>query len=149
MSESDSRKNKMKNLEIDFGNGKTLESNFVLFEKIIKDRGSVYSVSAGRVENREDIKKFLKKIHNYNKKYQKATHHSYAVVIAKDGVVYSTKSDDGETGAGNVILRIIQKKNYTNIIVCITRWFGGVKLEADRFKHIQDATIFILDNLEK
>lgn len=139
----------MKTQQIDFGNGKTLKSDFILYEKIIKDRGSVYSVSMGRVENREDIKDFIKKIRNYNKKYQKASHHSYAVVIAKDGIVYETKSDDGEVGAGNVILRIIQKKNYSNIVVCVTRWFGGIKLEGDRFKHIQNATIYALDNLEK
>lgn len=111
----------IKNLEIDFGNGKTIDSDFILHEKIIKDRGSVYSVSVGKVENRDNIQKFVKKIRNYNKKYQKASHHSYAARIAKDGVVYETKSDDGETGAGNVVLRIIQKKNYTNTIVCVTR----------------------------
>jgi len=25
-------------------------------------------------------------------------------------------------------------------VVCVTRWFGGVKLMGDRFKHVQDAT---------
>jgi putative IMPACT (imprinted ancient) family translation regulator len=138
-----------KTLEIDFGDMKEIDTEFFLFEKIIKDRGSVYSVSTGRVENIEEIKQFVKKIRNYNKKFQKATHHSYAVRISKDGVFYETKSDDGETGAGKVILRILQKKQFTNIIVCVTRWFGGIKLEGDRFKHIQNSTIFILKNFEK
>jgi putative IMPACT (imprinted ancient) family translation regulator len=110
-----------KTLEIDFGDMKEIDTEFFLFEKIIKDRGSVYSVSTGRVENIEEIKQFVKKIRNYNKKFQKATHHSYAVRISKDGVFYETKSDDGETGAGKVILRILQKKQFTNIIVCVTR----------------------------
>jgi putative IMPACT (imprinted ancient) family translation regulator len=39
-----------------------------------------------------------------------------------------------------VILRIMQKENLTNAIICVTRWFGGIKLMGDRFKHIQDAT---------
>ena len=138
----------MKLREIDFGNSKQISKDFLLYEKIIKDRGSVYSVSAGRVENREEIKNFLKKLKS-NKKYAKATHNSFAVRISKDNIFYETKSDDGETGAGNVILRILKKRNYTNIIVVVTRWFGGIKLEADRFKHIQDATIFILDEIEK
>lgn len=138
----------MKLREIDFGNSKQISKDFLLYEKIIKDRGSVYSVSAGRVKNREEIKNFLKKLKS-NKKYAKATHNSFAVRISKDNIFYETKSDDGETGAGNVILRILKKRNYTNIIVVVTRWFGGIKLEADRFKHIQDATIFILDEIEK
>ena len=135
----------MKTQEIDFGNNREVEDDFVLFEKIIKDRGSVYSVSAANVKNREDIKVFIKKIRNYNKKYQKATHHSWAAVVSRDGVVYETASDDGEIGAGKVILRIIKKKKFTNTVVCVTRWFGGTKLEGDRFKHIQNATIFVLE----
>ena len=105
----------------------------------------MYSVSIGYVENRNQIKEFLtqtKKLKNHNK----ATHHSWAVRISNSGVVYESKSDDGETGAGNVILRMIQKKNMTNTIVCVTRWFGGIKLEADRFKHVQDATLYVLDH---
>ena len=135
-----------KNLEIDFGDCKIPKKDFVVFDKIIKDRGSVYSVSIGAVESRDDVKNILKKVKNYNKKFQKATHHSYAVRISRDRTFYETKSDDGETGAGNVILNIIKKKRFTNTIVCVTRWFGGIKLESDRFKHIQDATIFALED---
>jgi putative IMPACT (imprinted ancient) family translation regulator len=138
----------IRKLKMDFGSGKEIKSDFLLFEKIIKDRGSVYSVSAGRVKNREDIKNFLKKLKS-NKKYAKATHNSFAVRISNDGAIYETKSDDGETGAGNVILRILKKRDFVNIIVVITRWFGGIKLEGDRFKHIQDGTIYILDEIEK
>ena len=138
----------MKKNQMDFGQNKEIKSNFLLFEKIIKDRGSIYSVSAGRVKKREDIKKFLKKLKSH-KKYAKATHNSFAVRIAHQGVIYETKSDDGEVGAGNVILRILQKRDFANIIVVITRWFGGIKLESDRFKHIQNGTIFILDEIEK
>ncbi len=128
---------------MDFGNNTEPKENFVLFEKIIYDRGSKYSVSYGRVENREDIKQFLKKLKS-NKKYQKATHNSWAAVISKDNILYETKSDDGETGAGNVILSNIKKNNMVNIVVCVTRWFGGVKLQSDRFKHLQDATLFAI-----
>jgi putative IMPACT (imprinted ancient) family translation regulator len=138
----------IKKLEIDFGDNFEIEEEFLLFEKIIKDRGSVYSVSCGQVENREDIKKFLKKLKS-NKKYLKATHNSFAVRISKNNVSYETKSDDGETGAGSVILRILKKRKYTNIIVVVTRWFGGIKLQGDRFKHIQDSTIFCLEKAKK
>jgi putative IMPACT (imprinted ancient) family translation regulator len=138
-----------KNLEIDFGNMREIKTNFFLLDKIIKDRGSVYSACAGRVENREEIKNFVKKVRNHNKRFQKASHHSYAVRVSKDGVFYETKSDDGETGAGNIILRILQKQKYTNMVVCVTRWFGGTKLESDRFKHIQDSTILVLEEVKK
>ena len=138
----------IKKIEMDFNSGKRIKSDFLLFEKIIKDRGSIYSVSAGKVKNRDDIKKFLKKLKS-NKKYAKATHNSFAVRISHEGAIFETKSDDGETGAGNVILRILKKRDFVDIIVVITRWFGGIKLEGDRFKHIQDGAIYILDEIEK
>jgi len=131
-------------LKMDFGDGNILQQEFQNFEKIIADRRSVYSVSIGRVQNREEIKNFLKKTKEL-KNHHRATHHSWAVRISHDSVIYESKSDDGETGAGNVILRMLQKKNMINTVVCVTRWYGGIKLEADRFKHIQDATIYAIE----
>ena len=115
------------------------EQKFVLLERIIEDRGSKYSVSYGQVKNRVDIKDFLGALKR-NKKYAKATHNSWAARITKEGTIYETKNDDGETGAGMVILRIMQKEQVQDCVICVTRWFGGTKLMSDRFKHVQDAT---------
>ncbi len=130
----------------DFGDSKQPTVPFVLFEHIIEDRGSKYSASFGRVSGRDDIKAFLKQL-KLKKQYQKADHNSWAARITHEGAVYETKSDDGETGAGMVILRVMQGYDVTNCIVCVTRWFGGVKLMGDRFKHLQDATKHALDHL--
>ena len=132
---------------LDFGDSKEPKERFILFEKIIEDRGSVYSVSVGRVESKEDIRVFLATLKN-NKKYVKATHTSWAVRITKDHVVYESKRDDGEVGAGMVILRVLQKQNVTNCIVCVTRWFGGVKLMGDRFTHIQNASVYVVTRMK-
>ncbi len=137
-------RNTEKILKMDFGDGFEPKQDFQNFEKIITDRRSVYSVSVGRVKNRKEIKDFLKKTKKL-KNHHKATHHSWAVRISHDGVVYESKNNDGETGAGNVILRILQKKNMINTIVCVTRWYGGIKLEADRFRHVQDATLYAIE----
>lgn len=130
--------------QFDFNDGKEPSEHFVLHEKIIEDRGSRYSVSIGRVEGREDIKSFLTTLKK-RKKYAKATHNSWAARVRHEGAVYETKNDDGETGAGMVILRVMQNHNVTNCIVCVTRWFGGVKLMNDRFKHLQGASSFAIE----
>mgnify|MGYP003404368009 CR=1 FL=1 len=130
----------------DFNDSKVPKSEFVLFEKIIEDRGSMYSVSYGRVLGRADIKLFLKQLKS-NKKYARATHNSWAARISHDGAIYETKSDDKETGAGMVILRVMQKENIGDCVICVTRWFGGVKLMGDRFKHLQDATKYAIDRM--
>lgn len=134
--------------QIDFGNTITCKEPFLQFEMIIIDRGSKYSVSGGFVQSQDDIKTFLKNLKK-NKKYAKATHNTYAARVSKNGQIWETKSDDGETGAGAVILRILQKQNVTNTIVVVTRWYGGIKLMNDRYKHVQNATLFFINTLQK
>jgi putative IMPACT (imprinted ancient) family translation regulator len=129
-----------------FEDARTPTSEFALYEQIIEDRGSRYSVSVGWVQGRADIKLFLKRL-KQNKKYAKADHNSWATRISNEGIIYETKSDDGETGAGMVILRIMQKEQVSDCVICVTRWFGGVKLMGDRFKHIQDATKHAIDKI--
>lgn len=133
-------------LQLSFGNERRATTPFLLHEYIIEDRGSRYSVSIGEVHNREDIKTFLTKLKK-NKRYANADHNSYAARISNEGAIYETKHDDGETGAGMVILRIMQKEMIVDTIICVTRWFGGVKLMGDRFKHLQDATKYAIDEL--
>ena len=136
----------LQSTQFDFGDSREPKESFTLFHLIIEDRGSRYSAAIGRVEGREDIKQFLKTL-KADRKYAKADHHSWAARISHKGAIYETKSDDCETGAGLVILRILQKENCTNCIISITRWFGGIKLEGDRFKHIQDATKHALEHM--
>ena len=133
---------------IDFGDGWTPAESFTLYEKIISDRGSQYSVSIGRVYGRDDIKQFLRTLTS-KKMYQKATHHSWAVRMQHAGIIYESKRDDGETCAGMLILRELQAAGAVNCIVCVTRWFGGVKLMGDRFKHLQDASRYALTNCKR
>lgn len=130
----------------DFEDKKIPLSAFKLHEMIIEDRGSRYSVSIGLVNGREDIKLFLSRLKK-KKKYAKASHNSWAARITKDGAIYETKSDDGETGAGMVILRVMQKEQVSDCVICVTRWFGGVKLMGDRFKHVQDATKLAIERM--
>ena len=133
--------------QFDFGDSRKPKEVFVLHEKIITDRGSKYSVSIGYVTGKEDIKQFLKTLKS-KKKYAKATHNSWATRLSHEGAIYETKSDDGEMGAGMVILRIMQKEDISDCIICVTRWFGEVKLMGDRFKHIQDATKYAIKNIQ-
>lgn len=123
----------------DFESHNTPETRFALLDRVIEDRGSQYSVSYGQVQGRDDIRTFLSELKK-DKKYAKATHNSWAARITHEGAIFETKADDGETGAGMVILRAMQKAEVTDCVICVTRWFGGVKLMSDRFKHVQDAT---------
>ncbi|KAH6617889.1 hypothetical protein B0J18DRAFT_264072 [Chaetomium sp. MPI-SDFR-AT-0129] len=47
--------------------------------------------------------------------------------------------DDGETGSGNLILRILREHGAgDNTLVVLTRWFGGTMLGPDRWRLMRD-----------
>ena len=49
------------------------------------------------------------------------------------------KADDGEAGAGMVILRMLERAGLRDHVVIVTRWYGGKHLGGDRFRHVQEA----------
>ena len=106
----------------------------LILDNIISDRGSKYAVSGGPCTTPDDAAAFLKELKR-QKKFAKATHNSWGFIGA-DGPV---KNDDGESGAGMVILRMLERKGLRDHIVVVTRWYGGKHLGGDRFRHVQEA----------
>ncbi len=90
----------------------------------------------------QDARAFVKELRR-RKKFAKATHNTWAVLLP-DGPL---KNDDGESGAGMVILRMLEREGLTGHIIVVTRWFGGVKLGGDRFRRVQDAVRVYLDEV--
>lgn len=99
---------------------------------VITDKGSKYAVSGGVATSREAALGFVKTLKK-TKKFAKATHNSWAVVLA-DGTLI--KNDDGESGAGRVIAQHLEGAEARDLIIVVTRWYGGVKLGGDRFRHV-------------
>ena len=106
----------------------------LVLENIISDRGSKYAVSGGPCRSDAEARAFLKELKR-NKKFAKATHNTWAC-LTEDGPL---KNDDGESGAGMVILRMLEREAVQNEIVVVTRWYGGKHLGGDRFRHVQEA----------
>ena len=60
-------------------------------------------------------------------------------IVRADGSILEGSDDDGESGADTVLLNVLRKANVTNQVVVVTRWFGGIEIGSDRFKHYRDA----------
>lgn len=101
---------------------------------VVSDRGSKYAVSGGPVLGRVGVDAFLKELKR-SRKFARATHNSWAVLMA-DGT--PLKGDDGESGAGLVILRMLEREGLKDHVIVVTRWYGGTKLGGDRFRRVQD-----------
>ncbi len=95
----------------------------VFEEKIERSR---FIVNMKYVEQIEHAKEFIS---NIAKEHKSANHNCWAFVIGKTGD-YAHSSDNGEPAgtAGKPILNAIHKNDITNIVVVVTRYFGGVKL---------------------
>ncbi|MEL6868538.1 MAG: YigZ family protein [Pseudomonadota bacterium] len=110
------------------------------FDNIIVDRGSKYAVSGGACGDAETASDFIKQLCK-RKKFAKATHNTWGLVLASGPL----KHDDGESGAGMIIVRMLERARLHNHIIVVTRWYGGKHLGGDRFRHVQDAVRFYLD----
>lgn len=78
----------------------------------------------------ETVEEAEEKIKEVKKQYFDARHNCFAYsVFSKDGIT-NRFSDDGEPSgtAGAPILNILNSKELTNILVIVTRYFGGILL---------------------
>ena len=80
------------------------------------------------------------------KNVAKATHNMLAYrYLDADGISHADNDDDGEDGAGAKMAYVLSVLNADNCLVIVARWYGGIKLGPDRFKHIAKCTQRILE----
>lgn len=99
--------------------GKEVEVSFT-------ERKSLFIGNACPVKTEEEAIEFINKI---RKKYADATHNTYAYMLSNGSARYS---DDGEPQgtAGVPILNVIKKGGFTDAVIVVTRYFGGILLGA-------------------
>ena len=93
----------------------------------ITEKKSKFIGNVFYVENREEAEKIIKEI---NKKYHDARHNCYAYRVIENDTVIEKASDDGEPSgtAGVPMLNYVSKNNIVNILIIVTRYFGGILL---------------------
>ena len=93
---------------------------------IYKEKGSRFVSYAFPVFYQEEIKPILDKI---RKEHHEARHHCFAYMLGQERVTWRV-NDDGEPSgtAGRPILGQINSYELTNIIIIVSRYFGGTLL---------------------
>ena len=78
------------------------------------------------VSDRDEAEKFIASV---KKKYKDATHNVPAMVLG-DKFQIQWASDDGEPQgtSGAPIVQMLVKEGITNVVLVVTRYFGGIKL---------------------
>lgn len=112
----------------------------------IVDRKSVFTGFYAIVRSREDAEVF-KQLVLADRKVARATHNMIAYRIVDDfthpsrsPVIISDNDEDGEAGAGRKMAETLEKLGVTKHVVMISRWYGGIPLGPDRFRHIAVCT---------
>ena len=80
-----------------------------------------------KVTSKEQAEEEIKKI---KKKYFDARHNCISYRVLEDEKIVERFSDDGEPSgtAGGPMLNILQKNNLVNVLIVVTRYFGGILL---------------------
>lgn len=92
-----------------------------------KVQGSTFIATAVPVESEESVEEWIEKI---SSEFFDATHNCFAARIKRDQSDSLKFSDAGEPRgtAGKPILSAIESESLCNVLVVVTRYFGGVKL---------------------
>ena len=87
---------------------------------------SVFRAEVFYTDNAQEAKETVKR---QKDQYRDARHVVHAFVIGESGAVLGC-SDDGEPAgtAGQPVLAVLKGSGITNILVTVTRWFGGTLL---------------------
>ena len=103
---------------------KTVESNE---EADITEKKSKFIANIFYITSEEEAEE---KIRQIKRKHNTARHHCYAYRIIRKNEIINKSSDDGEPSgtAGMPMLNILEKNNFINILVVVTRYFGGILL---------------------
>lgn len=93
----------------------------------ITEKKSKFIANLFYVENSEEAEKIIKEI---KRKYFDARHNCIAYRVIENENVIEKSSDDGEPSgtAGAPMLNILQKNNLANVLIIVTRYFGGILL---------------------
>lgn len=129
-----------------------MEEFFTIKENVtaeITEKKSKFIANMFYVENKEVAENIIKEI---KKKYHNARHNCIAYRVIEKGILLEKFSDDGEPSgtAGAPMLDIIRKNNLCNVLVVVTRYFGGILLGTGGLvRAYSNATIKAIENSKK
>lgn len=106
-------------------------------ETLLVEKKSKFIADVSPAANEEEALSFLNDVRS---KYPDATHHVYAYVIDENNIF--RYSDDGEPQgtAGMPVLDTIRKEGLVDVIVVVTRYFGGTLLGTGGLVHMYGAS---------
>ncbi|EIW61134.1 UPF0029-domain-containing protein [Trametes versicolor FP-101664 SS1] len=105
----------------------------------IVDRKSVFIGRACRIADPSQVPPILEHLLS-DRRIARAAHPIINAWRCRVGAtLHQDNDDDGETPAGGRLAHLLQILEVDNVLIVVTRYFGGIHLGPDRFKHINQA----------
>lgn len=105
--------------------------------EVVTEKKSVFIARVASVSAPSQARQYLHHLLCTDKKAAKATHNITAWRIRREGnTTFQDCDDDGETAAGGRLLHLMQVMDLWDVMVVVTRWYGGIQLGPDRFRII-------------
>ena len=129
-----------------------MESFITIKENVseeITEKKSKFIANLVKVRNKQEAEDVISKI---KKNYHDARHNCVAYRVIEDDMIIEKSSDDGEPSgtAGGPMLNILQKNNLCNVLVIVTRYFGGILLGTGGLvRAYSEATTRAIENSER
>ena len=103
-----------------------------ILSEVVTEKKSVFVARAARVVSTEQARAYLHHLLSTDKKVAKATHNITAWRMrGPNDTAFQDCDDDGETAAGGRLLHLLQLMDAWDVMVVVTRWYGGVQLGPD------------------
>ncbi|TVY34823.1 Protein IMPACT [Lachnellula subtilissima] len=102
----------------------------------ISSKGSTFVARSITVTTPTQAENFIRSLVSFNVEIRSADHNMYAYRVQSptSNNPFEENSDNGERGAGPHLLGILQADNLQNVLLVVTRWYGGVFLGPDRWR---------------
>lgn len=113
----------------------------------LREKKSIFIATIYPVRSREDVDQRLVEI---NDEFDDASHNSYAYRFIKNNKVFADRSDDGELAntAGQPILNILGNYEMIDVLLIVTRYYGGINLgRGGLIRNYSQTAQDLLDNI--
>ena len=138
-----------------------------IHSETVSQKKSVFIAHATTITHPSQLPALMISLHAMSKSISKATHNisAYRIrshtqltpTIAKSrsdeagltdsnvqAIIYQDYDEDGETAAGGRLLHLMQIMDVWNVLVIVSRWYGGINLGPDRFRIINQVAREVL-----
>ena len=116
------------------GEASDVERPAMVHGEPLLERKSTFQAHVAMVRSQAEVEAAMAYLYESHPRIKRATHNMLAYRIrSESGGIIADHDDDGEAASGGRLAHLLQVTQAENVLVVVSRWFGGVLLGPSRF----------------